>query len=349
MKAVVKFALGAENVALKDLPEPVPGPGEMKVKVLAAGICGTDLHAVHDRRKITMPVTLGHEYVGQVTEVCGDVGQFKVGDWVTSIPACYSCGECSLCKKGLVTMCRNRRSIGVNVNGAMANYVIVPARYSFKIPDSVKTLEERKLFALAEPFCCMVRGVYERADVQPGDLAVVSGPGPMGLMVVQLLKTRGAYVIVSGLPSDSEKLKLALSLGADEIVTSADELEQAVRRKKPDGADIACECAGVRSSLDACIRVLRVHGVHLQIAMYGQAVPVELDNLFTNEINYVPTNSTALSSWKIGLELMTSGSIDLTKLVSAEHPLSDWKIGFEEAGSGKKFKILLRPDNDFSE
>ena len=205
MKALVKFETGAQGLQLRDVAEPTPKSGELKVKVLAAGICGSDIHAYHDQRHLEMPVILGHEFVGQVVETCGDVGEFRSGDWITALPACYSCGTCELCKQGLVTLCKNRRSIGSYDDGAMAEYVVVPAKYAFKLPDSAKTLQEKKIYALAEPFCCIVRGVYERIDVKPGDVAVVSGPGPMGIMSAMLLKARGAYVIVSGLPADQEK------------------------------------------------------------------------------------------------------------------------------------------------
>lgn len=349
MKALVKFALGESNVELREVEEPVPGEGEVKVKVLAAGICGSDIHAIHDKRKegLVMPVTLGHEFVGQVCETCGDTGSIKTGDWVTALPACYSCGECELCKKGLVTLCKQRKSIGTHRNGAMANYVVVPAKYCYKLPETAKTLQEKKIYALAEPFCCVVRGIYERISVKPGDVAVVSGPGPMGIMATQLFKTKGAYVIIAGLPADREKLDLALSLGADEAVTSLEELKQAVYRKSPDGADITCDCAGALASFENCIEVIRVLGVHLQIALYGKPVPADLDTLLIKEVSYVPTNSTAVSTWKIGMELMASGKVDLTPLMNMEVPLENWREGIDAAVSRRKYKIVLLPDNTF--
>jgi D-arabinose 1-dehydrogenase-like Zn-dependent alcohol dehydrogenase len=135
MKALVKFDLGLGGMEIREMPKPVPKDGELLVKVLAAGICGSDIHARHDEREVRMPVTLGHEFVGQIEETKGDVGDFGIGDWIVTLPACYSCGECYLCKQGLVTLCAQRGSIGSHVNGAMAEYVVVPAKYSFRIPD----------------------------------------------------------------------------------------------------------------------------------------------------------------------------------------------------------------------
>lgn len=347
MKALVKFAKGQQGLELREVPEPSPKAGELKVKVLAAGICGSDIHAYYDQRYLEMPVTLGHEFVGQVTETCGDVGDFKVGDWVTALPACYSCGECALCREGLVTLCRNRRSIGSYDDGAMADYVVVPAKYSFKLPDSAKTLQEKKIYALAEPFCCIVRGVYERIDVIPGDVAVVSGPGPMGIMAAQLLKSRGAYVIVAGLPVDKEKLELVKKLGADETVTGFEELQEAVYRRNPEGANITCDCTGVPASLANCIRVIAANGTHLQIACWGKPVEVDLNQLFLKEASYITTNSTAVSSWEIGMKLLEEGRVDLTPLMNMETSLENWRQGFDAALAKTKYKIVLLPDNKF--
>lgn len=348
MKGLVKFAAGLDGVELRELPEPVPREGELKVKVLAAGICGSDIHAVHDQRYLEMPVVLGHEYVGRVEEARGDTGGFKPGDWVTTLPACYSCGECALCRAGLVTLCKNRRSIGSYEDGAMADYVRVPAKYCFKLPESARTLEEKKLYALAEPMCCVVRGVYERIDVKPGDVAVVSGPGPMGILAVQLFKARGAYVISSGLPVDREKLNLALRLGADEAVTDEKALMAAVLRKNPAGADITCDCTGVAASLATCLRVVRTHGVHLQIGVFSKPIQVDLDELFLKEVNYVATNSTAVSSWEIGMRLLEEGKVDLKPLMNYEAPLRNWRAAFDAAMEKTAYKAVLLPDNTFS-
>lgn len=347
MKGLVKYAVGHQGLELREVPEPIPRDGELKVKVLAAGICGSDIHAYHDQRYLEMPVILGHEFVGQVTEACGGVGDFKVGDWVTALPACYSCGECEYCKSGHVTLCQKRRSIGSYDDGAMANYVVIPAKYAFRLPESAKSIQEKKIYALAEPFCCIVRGVYERIDVKPGDIAVVSGPGPMGMMTAQLLKTRGAYVIVSGLPVDQEKLDLVKQMGADETVTTFKELKEAVYRKSPYGANITCDCVGSPVSLNNCINVLAANGVHLEIACWGKPIEVDLNELFLKEVNYITSNSTAVSSWEIGMKLMEEGKVDLMPLMNLELPLEQWQEGFEAAINKTKYKIVLLPDNEF--
>ena len=348
MRGLVKFALGPDGVALQELPEPIPQEGELKVKVLATSICGSDIHAMYDERAVTIPVVMGHEYVGQVVETCGDVGDFQVGDWVLTLPACYSCGTCDLCKAGLVTLCKERKSIGSHRNGAMANYLVVPARYSYKVPVDAVSREDKIVYALTEPLACVVRGVCEKCHVTAGDTVVVSGPGVMGQFAAQVFKAMGAYVIVSGLPTDAEKLELAKSLGADETVTGFDELEKAVYAHNPDGADITCEATGVTPSLKACMQVIRPMGTHLQLGMYGGEVPFRLDYMFDREVNYVPSNSTATSSWEITLKLLSEKKVTMRPFVTMQVPLEDWKSAFDAVIQKKVYKAILLPDNEFN-
>ncbi|WP_300757606.1 zinc-binding dehydrogenase [uncultured Oscillibacter sp.] len=348
MRGLVKFARGPEGVALQELPEPVPVEGELKVKVLAASVCGSDIHAVNDERTTVMPVVLGHEYVGQVVETRGDVLGFRTGDWVMTLPACYNCGICSLCRRGLVTLCPDRRSIGFHVNGAMANYLTVPARYSFRLPTEAQTLEDLLPYALTEPLACVVRGVYEKIRVNPGDTVVVSGPGVMGQFATQVFKTRGAYVILSGLPQDREKLALARSLGADETVDSPQALEAAVRARNPLGADITCDATGVPASLETCMKVIRPLGVHLQLGMFGGTVPFRLDSIFDREVTYVPSNSTAVTTWPITLDLLARKQVTLSPFLSLRLPLEEWRAAFDAVIHRRVYKALLLPDNHFS-
>lgn len=343
MKGLVKYALGPEHVELRELPDPVPREGELKVKVLAVSICGSDLHAIQDHRAISMPLVLGHEYVGQVVETCGDVGDFKTGDWVMTIPACYNCGSCPLCRAGLVTLCPSHRSIGVMAPGAMAEYVIVSAAFSYHVPP-VPTLEERIPYALTEPLACVVRGVYEKIDVHPGDTVVVSGPGVMGQMAAQGFKSRGAYVILSGLPSDREKLSLGLKLGADQVASTAEELHAIVCARNPMGADITCDTTGVVASLETCMQLVRPLGVHLQIGLFGGKVPFRLDALFDREVTYVPTNSSATTTWPITLRLLEEGKVQLAPLVSRQYSLDQWQAAFEAVIRKEVYKAVILPN-----
>ena len=344
MKALVKFDLGRAGMGVRDVPEPVPKEGELKVRVMAAGICGGDIHSMNDERDVVMPVTLGHEYVGEVVETCGDTGDFKVGDIIVTLPACYSCGECEFCRRGLVTLCKERKSIGTHVNGAMAEYVVVPAKYSFHVPDDA---EDKIAYALSEPFCCAVRGVYERIDVKPGDVAVVSGPGTIGQFAMQALKSRGAYVIAIGIEADRKRLELAKSYCADAVADNYEDLQKEVFRMNPKGADIVVEAAGVHQSLDTCLKICRTQGTLLMLGAYGgQYIPVRIDYFHEKEIIGYSSNSTGMDTWEIGLRLIREKKVDLSPLVSLKLPLSEWEKGFDAVINKEAYKVLFCPELD---
>ncbi len=340
MKALVKYARGPEHVEIRDIPKPSPAKGEILMKVLAAGICHSDINSINDQRDVVMPVALGHEYMGIIEELGEGVDQFKVGDYVTGIPACYSCGECVYCKAGEVSVCKQRKSVGTHKNGAMAEYMVCPAKFCFKIPDDEPNKEK---YAMAEPFACAVRGVYETIDVHPGDVAVVSGPGTIGLFVIQCLLQRGARVIASGLPGDLPRLEKAVELGAEKYVTNNTELDAYLAEIAPLGADIAVECSGAVPSLDNCLRVAKIHGTILIMGLFPVPVPVDLAKTFTKELKIFSSNSSAMSTWDIVLDLLYSGKVDISFALSLRLPLDEWKKGFQAVIDKSAFKVLLIP------
>ena len=340
MKALVKYALGPDGVELREIQKPAPAENELLLKILAAGICASDIHALHDRRGVVMPVALGHEYVGVVEAMGSQVEGFSVGDMVTGLPACYSCGTCQYCLAGEVTLCKQRKSVGTHKNGAMAEYMVCPAKYCFKIPEDDP---DKLKYAMAEPFACAVRGVYEHLTVLPGDIAVVSGPGTIGLFIVQCLKDRGAHVIVSGLPMDQPRLEHALKLGAEKAVTSAEELQEYLSKVAPLGADIAVECSGAGPSLDTCLKVAKTHGQVLVMGIFGKPATVDMGSIFMKELNITASNSTAMSSWKIALDLLYSGKIDIGHALSMKLPLAEWRKGFDAVIDKTALKVLLIP------
>ncbi len=342
MKALVKFGKGREGMEIREVPVPEPGEGEVLLRIKAAGICGSDIHAMNDERKVALPLILGHEFVGEVAKLCGDCGDIKEGDWVTGIPAAYNCGKCIYCRKGEVTICPEHESVGVMRNGGMAEYMVYPAAYCLKVSEDL-TEDEKLSYAAAEPLACVVRGVYERITVRPGDVAVVSGPGTIGLFAVQALKSRGAYVIVSGLPADRHRLDKALELGADKTAESFEELMAAVYEKNPEGADVVCETAGAAPSFAACIKAVKIHGTILQLGMYGGDVKCDLNAVFAKELFIAGSNSTATTTWETTMQLLNSKRVNLTPVISLKLPLSEWEKGFDATIDKTAFKVLLLP------
>ena len=344
MKALLKKGKGFENVGLDDIPEPVPKPNEVKIKVHAAGICGTDLHIVKDEYPANYPVVLGHEYSGIVSEVGSQVRGFKPGDRVISLTAVVTCGHCRFCYEGLLMLCPERKSIGSGVNGAMAEFLVVPDHLVFKIPDSV-SLDEA---ALSEPYACMVRSVIETATVKAGDIALVSGPGAIGIITQQVLQASGAKVIVAGTSIDEERLKLAASLGAlktvnvekQDLLTAAGEYFI-----DAEGFDLVFECAGHWRSADNCLNVVEKRGQYVQVGLYGKKVEFDHDLALKKEVSMVNSYASERTSWERGLRLLRLGMVNLKPLVSAIHPLEEWETAFNKAFNKEGFKILLKPNS----
>ena len=213
VKALVKTREGHGNLELLDKEVATPLDDKVKIKVHYAGICGTDIHTYEGHYKVNFPVTLGHEFSGEIVEVGADVKDFKVGDRVTSETTFYICNECEYCESKDYNLCNHRKGIGTQVDGAFTNYVIAREESLHHIPDEVSYQSA----AMTEPLACAHHGV-SKIQVNSGDVAVVMGPGPIGLLVAQVLKSKGATVVVTGLDNDKVRLDKAEALHMDYVV-----------------------------------------------------------------------------------------------------------------------------------
>ena len=339
MKAVVKYADGAQSFGMRDVAKPEPGRGELLLEVRTVGICGTDIHIIRDEYPHSTPVTLGHEYVATVAGMGPEAEGFSLGDTVVSLACAYTCGECKYCKSGLDMMCPDRRSIGSWRNGAMCRYIVVPARSCFKV-DGAPTDE----MAAYEPVACCARAVYEIGQVKSDDVVLISGAGLMGQICMQLCKKAGARVVVSGLPADAQRLELAASLGADKTVTSADEIAAALAEMGEPGFTLSFECAAAAPSLANCIRFSEKHGRVVQVGLYGKSIPVDMDGALYKELRLLTSFGSNPSSWRKMLEVVNS--LELKPYLTHVLPLSQWEQAFKDVSSGKYFKVLMRIDTE---
>ena len=228
MIAVRKLARGVGNIELQDVPEPHAGDGQVVIEVDSAGICGTDLHIYLDEFETKPPVTIGHELAGVIVELGKDVEGWTVGDRVTTETYFSTCGHCLDCRRGRRNLCLHRRSIGSKENGAFAQYLLTPASNLHRVPEGL----DLESAALTEPLACTVHGVLETAGVCAGDNVVLTGPGPIGLLAMQLAKVAGATVVMLGTNLDVERLRLAKKLGADGVVNVQEDDESSKLSKR---------------------------------------------------------------------------------------------------------------------
>jgi L-iditol 2-dehydrogenase len=341
VKAVVKTAPGVGNVEVRDIPEPVVGTGQVKIAVRAAGICGTDLHILHDEFKSFPPVVLGHEVSGQVAEVGDGVERVRPGDRVTTETYFSTCGVCRFCRAGRINLCPQRRSIGSAVNGGFTSYLIVPERNVHLLPENVSYFAG----ALTEPLACVVHGALELPRLLPGDLAVIAGPGAIGLLTLQVVRAAGAQAFMMGTDADAHRLQMALELGADTVLNvQRDDYRGAIDKLTGGtGADIVYECSGAGPAAGMLLELVRRGGQYAQIGLFGKSVPWDLDEVCYRELSVTGSNASVPSAWERALNLMATGAVKTEPLVSETFPLTDWRKAFDVFERRSALKTVLQP------
>jgi L-iditol 2-dehydrogenase len=344
MKALVKVKQGPGNVELIDIPEPFPGPNEVKIEIVATGVCGTDIHIRNDRFMSSPPVVLGHEIAGTVVEVGEKVNDIQLGEHVTINPgAGISCGKCSYCRSGYYMFCQERKGIGSKLNGGFSRYIVVREDIVYKLPQDIKF----EVGALCEPLACAVQAVMEQSRVRAADWVYVSGPGLMGLLATQLSIAEGGKVIVGGLPDDEDRLMLAKKFGAHEVVVvGKDDINEVVQDlSKGQGMNIALECAGSGGALNTCLNVLKPQGQLTQIGIMNGAITIDYNTVFFKQLTVKGSFAANWRSWDKALHLINQEKVQLAPLVTSKLPLIDWEIAFYNLVNKVGVRTVLYPGN----
>ena len=340
MEAVVKHSRGEGNVDLLDMPEPEAIAGHVVIAVEAAGICGTDIHIYHDEYPTDPPVILGHELAGVVAEVGRGVTSCRPGDTVTSETYFTVCGRCPNCRDGRPNLCRERKSIGSGVDGAFASYMLVPQHNVHLLPQGIDTVAG----ALTEPLACCVHAL-ERTRLEPGETAIVAGPGTIGLLMMQVVQAAGARVAVLGTNADRARLALARELGAHAALSVEGPGFNSHARETigPLGADAVFECSGSPLSAQLLLHLVRHGGRYAQVGLFGRPVTWDLEQICFKELQVSGSFATVPSSWRKALALLASGQVQTRPLVSQQMPLEDWETAFKLFENRQGLKILLMP------
>ena len=333
MKGVAKLRPGVGQVGLLDAPEPTAIPGHLVIEVTAAGLCGTDAHIYQDEYPCRPPVILGHEVAGKVVDAASDVTRCATGNSVTTEPYPY-------CRAGMPNHCPERASIGSGKNGAFARYVLVPERSVHLLPEGV----DEWAGALTEPLACCVHAL-ENSKVEPGDVAVITGPGAIGLMMLQVVKAAGAQSLVIGTNTDEARLDLAQQLGADEVlIVGRDDLQSSVAERTDGlGADVAFECSGAGPGAQTALELVRHRGRYVQVGLFGKPVLWDLEQVCIKEVRVQGTFATVASSWRKALALLRSGQLQTAPLISHRLPLEEWQQAFDLFERREGVKIVFSP------
>jgi L-iditol 2-dehydrogenase len=343
MKALVKHSPGDGNVDILDVEEPSCGPNQVKVEVAFCGVCGTDIHVLHDTFRNYPPVILGHEFAGTVVEVGRNVTGVTLNESVACLGAtAITCGRCRYCISGKFIFCSNRRGMGHGVNGGFARYVVMRPDQLYRVPEGLP-LEEA---AISEPFAAAIQAVTELTEVRIGDTALVSGPGPMGLLCLKLLVAEGVKTIVAGAAGDEARLDAARRFGAAVVVNVGHRnLLDAVREDTDGlGVDVAFECAGHESSVRGCIEALRPMGHYTQVGICGQEIQFPMDQVFFKQLKLSGSVCYTAQTWDRMMKIYDQGRVRLSDFVSGKLPISEWRAAFDLCTQRRALKVLMYPE-----
>jgi L-iditol 2-dehydrogenase len=334
-----------KHLEIADLPDPTPGQGEVLISVAACGICGSDVHGYDGSsgRRIP-PIVMGHEAAGTIAALGDGVSGFAEGDRVTFDSTIF-CGACDNCRRGDVNLCDHRQVLGVSCaefrrSGAFAEYVAVPSRILYRLPENLSFAEA----ALLEAVSVALHGV-SLARISSGSAALVLGAGMIGLLTVQALRAAGcSRIFIADL--DSTRLKLAQEAGATVTLSSdVDLAEQVIQLTGGVGVDVAIEAVGRDETVKASIDSVRKGGTVVLLGNISPEVTLPLQKVVTRQICLQGSCASA-GEYSRAIELLASGTIKVKPLITAIAPLAEGPRWFERlyAHEPNLMKVILTPE-----
>jgi threonine 3-dehydrogenase len=338
MKALVK-AKPEPGIWMDEVPVPEPGPTEVLIKVRKTAICGTDVHIYNwdDWSKATIPVpmTIGHEFAGEIVAVGEEVEDFALGDRVSG-EGHIVCGHCRNCRAGREHLCRDTKGVGVNRPGAFAEYLVIPEHNAYKLPDDLPD----EIGAILDPFGNAAHTALSFDLV--GEDVLITGAGPIGIMAGAIAKKIGArHIVITDI--NPYRLKLAGELGLPHTVNVAERSLRDVMAEleMKEGFDVGLEMSGSPKALGDMIETM-IHGG--KVALLG--IPTEDVTLDLNKVIFKGLTMKGIygremfETWYKMIALLQEG-LDLSPLVTHRLSVERFQEGFEVMRSGKSGKVVL--------
>jgi D-arabinitol dehydrogenase (NADP+) len=314
-----------------DLAIPQPGPDEILIRVMASGICGTDIHILRGEYLGDYPIVPGHEFSGLVERVGDGVARFQAGDRVAVEPN-IACDNCANCLHNRHNFCLNWQAIGVTRPGGMAECVVAPEKSVFSIGDM-----DFEHGAFVEPLSCVLHGA-ERARVRLGDRVAILGAGPIGILLLQVVRLQGA-VEVTVVERNPARAELARTHGAYRCFSAPDALEE-------DGYDVVIDATGVIPVMARAIDFARHGGTVLLFGVppAGQPMEIEPFKIFRKGLTVLSSFTSLRNSYQ-AVDLLQSKRIDVSGLISHRLPLDQFERGVSliEQGLEGVRKVLILP------
>lgn len=339
MKALVKASAESSEVEFISIEErELPKSGHVRVTVIAAGICGTDLHILDGSYSSRPPVVLGHEVAGTVVEISADVDGHWLGKDVVLETFYSTCETCRECRSGHVNLCANRVSIGSGVDGGFAESLIVPVKNLHQIPESV----DRIAAALCEPLACVCQSLFSSDKaIVPGEKVLITGPGAVGLLAAQVARACGGQVVIVGTSADEVRLGVAESLGfaTQTVPIALDSLPESWNS----GADVVIECSGSGPAMRTAFELVRKRGRIIQIGQTGDDVSIPFAQVSFKELSISGGFASTPQSWSRAMEMLEAKLVDLSPLVGNTYTLDQWEDAFDATRNGRGVKAMFTP------
>ena len=332
------------HLELLDVPQPEPGTDEVLIRIAACGICGSDVHGYDGSsgRRIP-PLVMGHEAAGVVAAVGDGVTAFRAGERVT-FDSTVSCGACAYCLQGAINLCERREVVGVSCGdyrraGAFADYIAVPQRIVYRLPDGMPFAEAAMLEAVS-----VALHAVKMSRAGKGDAALVIGAGMIGLLTLQAARAAGCERLLIA-DIDATRLRLAETFGyAETLQLSGAELAREVVRRTNGGVDVALEAVGRNETVLAAIDAVRKGGTVTLIGNIVPEVTLPLQKVVSRELRLQGTAASA-GEYPQAIEMVSRGEIQVKPLISGVAPLEEGARWFERLYSHEPnlMKVVLTP------
>jgi 2-desacetyl-2-hydroxyethyl bacteriochlorophyllide A dehydrogenase len=320
----------AGGVTVQTVPTPVPGPGEVLVRTVLAGVCGSDTHALRGRHPfIVLPYAAGHEVVGIVEQT---------GQRVTLEPD-LPCWSCKQCRAGRQNVCENLRFFGcAHDQGAMADWFTVDTRRLHDVPAELDDLTA----ALIEPLSTPVHAIRLAGDVKDRTVAIL-GAGTIGLLILKVARAHGARRVLLTARS-AERRERALRFGADAVIdaTAPDAVEQG-RAALGESADVVFDCVAEQSTIQQAFGLANKGGTVVVVGVPPADVRIPLAILQDSQLRIQGSATYLPEDYADAMELLRAGAVGADDFVTAVRPLAEAAEAFHDAENGRHIKVLIRP------
>lgn len=324
-------------IRVGEVDAPVPGPGEVQVKIAYAGICGTDLHIYHGvmDQRVSASQIMGHEVSGVVAAVGEGVEGLEIGQMVTVMPL-DPCNACPACEAGHSHICLNLKFLGIDTQGGFQTYWTVPAHTILPLPETMSL----KRAALVEPLAVACHDV-RLGEVNAGEFAMVLGGGPIGALVGLVAQHKGARVVVSEINPD--RIRICAELGLEVVDPREIDLVAFVNERTGGaGADVVFEVTGSAAGAATMTQLPRTRGRIVVVAIFGHVPPVDLKAILWREMKLCGTRVYERQDFEKAIELASGDALPLDQLITATYPLERLKDALSELEQGgNAMKVLI--------